>query len=266
MPAVEIDRVTHTFTSQGRALTVLQDATFAVASGTFVAIVGPSGCGKSTVLRMISGLLPPTSGAIRIHGEPVVSLRTDVGFMFQSDALVPWRTVLENIALPLKFRGVARHEREGRARAWIKIVGLTGFEASYPHQLSGGMRKRVSLACTLVSDPSMILMDEPFSALDVQTRNMMENELIHIWARDKKTVVFVTHDLEEAIALSDVVVVLTARPARVKSVHTIDLPRPRDILNVRTEQSFHDLYTILWNDMRDEVQRSYADETAEKPT
>ena len=264
--AVEIDGVAHVFKSHGRELTVLQDATFKVASGTFVSIVGPSGCGKSTILRMISGLLAPTAGTVRIDGEAVTGLRTDVGFMFQTDALIPWRTVLENIALPLKFQGVAKAEREDRARAWIATVGLEGFESSYPHQLSGGMRKRVSLACTLVSDPSTILMDEPFSALDVQTRNMMENELISIWARDKKTVVFVTHDLEEAIALSDYVVVLTARPARVKAVRAIDLPRPRDILNVRTEQAFHDLYTVLWNDMRDEVRRSYADETAKPST
>ncbi|MPZ55287.1 MAG: ATP-binding cassette domain-containing protein [Rhizobiales bacterium] len=256
--AVEISQVTHTFKTQRGYLTVLQDATFAVASSTFVSVVGPSGCGKSTILRMISGLLVPTSGTIKIRGEPVTGLRTDVGFMFQSDALIPWRTAVDNIALPLKFQGIGRAERSERARAWIRTVGLEGFEQSYPHQLSGGMRKRVSLACTLVSDPQTILMDEPFSALDVQTRNMMENELINIWTRDRRTVVFVTHDLEEAIALSDYVVVLTARPGRVKSVHWIDLPRPRDILNVRTEQAFHDLYTRIWNEMRDEVQMSYA--------
>jgi NitT/TauT family transport system ATP-binding protein len=260
MMAVEVSNVVHRFESADRSLTVLQDATFAVASGTFVSIVGPSGCGKSTVLRMISGLLPPSAGTIKVRGEVVSGLRTDVGFMFQSDALIPWRTVLENIALPLKFKGADRGVREERARAWIRTVGLEGFEDSYPHQLSGGMRKRVSLACTLVSEPETILMDEPFSALDVQTRNMMENELIDIWARDKRTVLFVTHDLEEAIALSDYVIVLTARPARVKAVHKIELGRPRDILNVRTEQAFHDIYTRLWNDMRDEVRRSYSEE------
>jgi NitT/TauT family transport system ATP-binding protein len=256
--SVEISQVTHTFKTPHGDLTVLRDATFAVASGTFVSVVGPSGCGKSTILRMISGLLAPTSGTIRIRGEPVTGLRTDVGFMFQSDALIPWRTAIDNIALPLKFKGVGRAERNERARTWIRTVGLEGFEQSYPHQLSGGMRKRVSLACTLVSDPQTILMDEPFSALDVQTRNMMENELINIWTRERRTVVFVTHDLEEAIALSDLVVALTARPGRVKSVHAIDLPRPRDILNVRTEQAFHDLYTRIWNEMRDEVQVSYS--------
>jgi sulfonate transport system ATP-binding protein len=256
--AVEISKVSHTFESAGRNLNVLQDVTFNVASSTFVSVVGPSGCGKSTILRMISGLLAPSSGEVRIRDVPVTGIRTDVGFMFQADALIPWRTAIDNVALPLKFRGVNRHERNERARAWIRTVGLEGFEHSYPHQLSGGMRKRVSLACTLVSDPQTILMDEPFSALDVQTRSMMENELINIWARDRRTVVFVTHDLEEAIALSDYVVVLTARPGRVKSVHAIDLPRPRDILNVRTEQAFHDLYARIWNEMRDEVQLSYS--------
>lgn len=256
--AVEISQVTHTFESADRSLTVLKDVTFDVASSAFVSVVGPSGCGKSTILRMISGLLAPTSGTIRIRGEAVNGIRTDVGFMFQSDAQIPWRTAIDNIALPLKFKGVDRSEREKRAYAWIRTVGLDGFEQSYPHQLSGGMRKRVSLACTLVSEPETILMDEPFSALDVQTRNMMENELINIWSRDRRTVLFVTHDLEEAIALSDFVVVLTARPARVKSIHAIDLARPRDILNVRTEQAFHDLYSRIWNEMRDEVQLSYS--------
>jgi NitT/TauT family transport system ATP-binding protein len=260
MSAVELKGVSRTFSTAGRKLTVLQDVSFTVAPGTFVSLVGPSGCGKSTVLRLISGLLAPSAGSVSLHGEDVRGLRTDVGFMFQSDALIPWRTVLGNIALPLTFRGVSKSEREERSRAWITSVGLKGFEECYPHQLSGGMRKRVSLACTLVANPDMILMDEPFSALDVQTRNMMENELISIWARDKKTVVFVTHDLEEAIALSDFVIVMTARPGRVKSIHEIKLKRPRDILDIRTERSFHDLYTRLWEDMRDEVRHSYNQE------
>jgi NitT/TauT family transport system ATP-binding protein len=262
MNAVELKLASQTFNSAARSLTVLQDVTFNVASGTFVSLVGPSGCGTSTVLRLISGLLAPSSGSVCVHGEVVRGLRTDVGFMFQSDALIPWRTVLGNIALPLSFQGVKKAEREERARAWIANVGLKGFEESYPHQLSGGMRKRVSLACTLVSNPGTILMDEPFSALDVQTRNMMENELLGIWARDNKTVIFVTHDLEEAIALSDVVIVMTARPGRIKSVREIKLPRPRDILDIRLERSFHDLYTRLWEDMRDEVRRSYEQQTS----
>lgn len=262
MNAVELNSVVHKFSSAARDLTVLQDVSFTVPDGTFVSLVGPSGCGKSTVLRLVSGLLAPAAGSVRVHGQEVVGLRTDIGFMFQSDALVPWRTVMANITLPLGFKGVRKAEREERARAWIESVGLKGFEDSYPHQLSGGMRKRVSLACTLVSNPDTILMDEPFSALDVQTRNMMESELINIWSRDKKTVIFVTHDLEEAIALSDVVVVMTARPGRVKSIHEIKLPRPRDILDIRTESSFHELYKLLWEDMRDEVRRSYNQQPA----
>jgi NitT/TauT family transport system ATP-binding protein len=261
MNAVEVDSVSHSFSLPARTLTVLQDVSFTVSSGTFVSLVGPSGCGKSTVLRLISGLLAPSFGSVRVDGQEVRGLRTDVGFMFQSDALVPWRTVMGNITLPLDFKGVYKAEREERARAWIASVGLRGFEDSFPHQLSGGMRKRVSLACTLVSNPQTILMDEPFSALDVQTRNMMENELINIWSHDKKTVIFVTHDLEEAIALSDVVVVMTAQPGRVKSIHEIKLPRPRDILDIRVERSFHELYKRLWEDVRDEVRRSYNEQS-----
>ena len=250
MNAVEVNAVSHTFISQGRSLMVLDDATFAVAARKFVSLVGPSGCGKSTVLRMISGRLAPSSGSINVNGEAVRGIRTDVGFMLSPTRSSRGRRFWTASPFPSRFKGVPKAEREERSRAWITTVGLEGFEESYPHQLSGGMRKRVSLACTLVSDPRTMLMDEAFSALDVQTRNMMENELIEIWARDRKTVIFVTHDLEEAIALSDLVIVMTARPGSIKAVHKINLARPRDILDVRTEQSFHDLYTQLWEDTR----------------
>ena len=168
-PAIELRDIHHGFRQAGRYLPVIEGLAFTVNEGEFVSVVGPSGCGKSTILRMISGLLAPSSGEVRIRDVPVTGIRTDVGFMFQADALIPWRTAIDNVALPLKFRGVNRHERNERARAWIPTVGLEGFEHSFPHQLSGGMRKRVSLACTLVSDPRHYLMDEPFSALDVQT-------------------------------------------------------------------------------------------------
>ena len=255
--AVDVVALRHVFRRGADELVVVEDLTFSIQRGRFASLVGPSGCGKSTVLRLISGLLPLSGGEVFVNGEPVRRLRTDIGYMFQSDALIPWRTVLENVSLPLKFAGVDKRSREARAREWIATVGLTGFETCYPHQLSGGMRKRVSLACTLVSNPDIILMDEPFSALDVQTRNLMESELMAIWARDKKTVLFVTHDIEEAISLSDEVVVMTARPSRVKSVHEIDLPRPRNILEIRTDRCFHTIYTTLWNDMRDEVMSGY---------
>jgi NitT/TauT family transport system ATP-binding protein len=257
---VELTRVRHGFGQGDRFLLVIEDVTLAIDEGEFVAIVGPSGCGKSTLLRVISGLSPALGGEVRVRGRSVDNVRTDVGYMFQTDALLPWRTVLDNVALPLKFKGVDRARREARAREWIVTVGLRGFEDSFPHQLSGGMRKRVSLACTLVASPDLILMDEPFSALDVQTRSLMENELMAIWQRERKTVLFVTHDLEEAIALSDKVVVLSARPTKVKAVHRIELARPRNVLDVRSELAFHTLYTRLWDDMRDEVLAGYNQE------
>lgn len=257
---VELRHLRHEFIRGGRALSVIEDVSLTLAEGEFVSIVGPSGCGKSTLLRMISGLMRPTGGTVLIRGEKIEEVRTDVGYMFQSDALLPWRTVEDNVALPLKFKRVAARERKERAREWITIVGLQGFEDAYPHQLSGGMRKRVSLACTLVTSPDIILMDEPFSALDVQTRSLMENELMAIWQRDRKTVLFITHDLDEAISLSDRVVVLSARPTRVKAICPIDLKRPRNVMEVRSEIEFHTLYTRLWDEMRDEVAASYNQE------
>jgi NitT/TauT family transport system ATP-binding protein len=194
---------------------------------------------------------------VLVDGEPVRDVHPDVGFIFQRDALLPWKTVLDNVALALDFRGVTKDEGQRRARAWIARVGLGGFEHYYPHQLSGGMRKRVQLAQSLVYDPPIVLMDEPFSALDVQTRNLMENELLQLWAEDRKTVVFITHDLEEAIALSDEVVVMTASPGRVKAVYPIELPRPRNVTEIRFEPAFGRVYQRLWADLRDEVLLSY---------
>lgn len=261
-PAVSMRDIGHGFVQNGQHLSVINGLTFSVGEGEFVSLVGPSGCGKSTLLRLISGLAAPFAGQVSIKGEPVNRVRTDVGYMFQTDALLPWRTVLENVALPLKFHGVPRSERNERAREWIAVVGLTGFESTFPHQLSGGMRKRVSLACTMVAMPKIILMDEPFSALDVQTRSLMENELMAIWQRERKTVLFVTHDLEEAIALSDKVVVLSARPTKVKAVRLVTLNRPRNVLEIRSDIAFHHLYRQLWDDMRDEVLSGYAQERA----
>jgi NitT/TauT family transport system ATP-binding protein len=257
---VELKHIQHAFVRGGESLLVVQDVNLVLGAGEFVSVVGPSGCGKSTLLRMISGLMKPTGGDVFVRGKRVERIRTDVGYMFQTDALLPWRTVLDNVALPLKFKGMARREREVLAREWIATVGLSGFENAYPHQLSGGMRKRVSLASMLVASPDIILMDEPFSALDVQTRSLMENELMAIWQRERKTVLFVTHDLEEAIALSDKVVVLSARPTRVKAVCKIELPRPRNVLDIRSDKDFHSYYAQLWGEMRDEVVSGYNQE------
>jgi NitT/TauT family transport system ATP-binding protein len=224
----------------------------------FVALVGPSGCGKSTTLSLISGLDRATSGVVEVRGKPVDGITGGIGFLFQRDALMPWKTVRDNVLLPLQLRGVPRKDALQRAAEWIARVGLRGFEASFPHQLSGGMRKRVSLAQTLVYDPEILLMDEPFSALDVQTRNLMEGELLDLWQGSRKTVLFVTHDLEEAIALADEVIVMTSGPARVKVRYDVPLPRPRDIEKVRFQPQFAELYSKMWNDLRDEVLESYA--------
>jgi NitT/TauT family transport system ATP-binding protein len=235
----------------------VRDVTLDVPEGTFLSVVGPSGCGKSTLLGMISGLQPASAGEVRVRGRPVRDVQRDVGFIFQRDALLPWKTVLDNVAVALVFRGQPKPRAREVAREWIARIGLAGFEGYYPHQLSGGMRKRVSLAQTLVYDPPIVLMDEPFSALDVQTRNLMENELLQLWAEDRKTVVFITHDLEEAIALSDEVVVMTASPGRVKAVYPIELPRPRNVTEIRFEPAFGRVYQRLWADLRDEVLLSY---------
>jgi NitT/TauT family transport system ATP-binding protein len=229
-----------------------------VAAERFVALVGPSGCGKSTTLSLIAGLDRPTSGTVSVRGKPVTGIGEGVGFLFQRDALLPWKTVRDNVRLPLQLRGVGAAEARSRVDEWIGRVGLRGFETAFPYQLSGGMRKRVALAQTLVYDPEILLMDEPFSALDVQTRNLMEGELLGLWQGSGKTVIFVTHDLEEAIALADEVVVMTAGPARVKARYDVTLPRPRDIEQARFDPRFTELYSKTWNDLRDEVLESYA--------
>jgi NitT/TauT family transport system ATP-binding protein len=242
--------------------TALRDVQLEVEPQRFVALVGPSGCGKSTALALISGLDSPTGGTVSVRGKRVDGITGGVGFLFQRDALMPWKTVYDNVLLPLQLRGMGRREAKNLVGEWIGRVGLRGFEKSFPYQLSGGMRKRVSLAQTLVYDPEILLMDEPFSALDVQTRNLMEGELLNLWQGSGKTVIFVTHDLEEAIALSDEVVVMTAGPARVKARYEVTLPRPRDIEQVRFDPRFTELYSRMWNDLRDEVLESYARATS----
>jgi NitT/TauT family transport system ATP-binding protein len=246
--------VTKTFAD---GYTALREVTFAVDAQRFVALVGPSGCGKSTSLTLAAGLDVPTRGSVRVRGNPVREIASDVGFLFQRDALFPWKTVRENIALPLQLRGIGARERAARVEEFVGRVGLRGFESAFPHQLSGGMRKRAALAQTLVYDPRILLMDEPFSALDVQTRNLMEGELLALWQGTGATVVFVTHDLEEAIALADEVVVMSAGPARVKATYRVTLPRPRDVQEVRFDPRFVALYQAMWQDLRDEVLASY---------
>jgi NitT/TauT family transport system ATP-binding protein len=255
-PVIELRGATKRFRGSSGILTAVSDLTMNVGAGEFVAVVGPTGCGKSTTLSLISGLEPPSSGEVVVAGQPVRQIPPGIGYMFQQDAIMPWKSVLDNVAAGPRFRGVPRAEARATAGTWVERVGLSGFEAYYPHQLSGGMRKRVALAQTLVNEPTIMLMDEPFSALDVQTRALMQDELLRLWAGTGAAVVFVTHDLEEAIALADRVVVLTAVPATVKADFTVRLPRPRDVEEVRLTNAFLDIYREVWECLREEVARA----------
>jgi NitT/TauT family transport system ATP-binding protein len=257
--AVEFDRITCSFAGARGSYTAVKDVSLAIAAGEFVSVVGPTGCGKSTLLNIAAGLLKPTSGAIRVFGEPLAGINRKAGYMFQSEALMPWRTALANVTAGLEFRGVPRDEARSRGEDWLARVGLAGFGDRYPHQLSGGMRKRTALAQMLILDPPLLLMDEPFSALDIQTRQLMENELLELWSANRKSVIFITHDLEEAISLSDRVVVLSAGPATHPiGEFAIDLPRPRDVAEIRLTPRFIELHDRIWQSMKEEVLKGYA--------
>jgi NitT/TauT family transport system ATP-binding protein len=263
-PALALAGVSCTFVSKddpGQRYTAVQGVTLTVGAGEFVSVVGPTGCGKSTLLNVGAGLLAPSSGTVAVFGAPLAGINTRAGYMFQSDSLMPWRTALQNVMAGLEFRGVADARAQGED--WLKRVGLGGFGDRYPHQLSGGMRKRTSLAQTLALDPDIILMDEPFSALDIQTRQLMENEVLALWAAKKKAVLFITHDLDEAIAMSDRVVVLSAGPASHPiGEFTIDLERPRDVAEVRTSPRFIELHQAIWSVLREEVLEGYRQQLA----
>jgi NitT/TauT family transport system ATP-binding protein len=241
-------------TLDGAGFTAIRDVDLEVADGEFVSVVGPTDCGKSTTLSLVSGLEPATAGTVSVHGTPVTAIPDGVGYMFQADAVLPWKNVLDNVAIGLRYRGVSKAEAHERARDWLDRVGLTGFEDRYPHQLSGGMRKRVALAQSMITEPSLLLLDEPFAALDVQTRELMQNELLALWSGTGAAVVFVTHDLTEAISLADRVVVMTAGPATVKDVVPIDLPRPRDVEEIRLTPEFVEIYKRVWDSLREEVE------------
>ena len=289
MHALELRDVSCTFISKddlGQRYTAVQDVSLHVAAGEFVSVVGPTGCGKSTLLNVGAGLLQPSTGLVQVFGQPLQGLNTRAGYMFQAESLMPWRTALGNVMAGLEFRGVPLADARAQAEDWLRRVGLGGFGDRYPHQLSGGMRKRTSLAQTLALDPDIILMDEPFSALDIQTRQLMENEVLDLWAggdgrravpgpartslggaaatlpggpSGRKAVLFITHDLDEAIAMSDRVVVLSAGPAaRPIGDFTIDLERPRDVAEVRTAPRFIELHKAIWDVLREEVLKGYA--------
>ena len=246
----------------GRVYTAVEKAHLTVAQGEFVAIVGPTGCGKSTLLNVAAGLLRPAAGSVRIFDRPLAGLNRDAGYLFQADALFPWKTALDNVAIGLEIRGTPRAAALPQAQKWLTSVGLGAFAGRYPHMLSGGQRKRVALAQVLIRDPKILLMDEPFGPLDAQTRQVMGNLLLDLWNADRKAVLFVTHDLEEAIALADRVVIMSAGPSsRIIGDWRVALARPRDIFEVRMDKEFHALHREIWSVLKDEVMKGYAQST-----
>lgn len=256
-PLLKIDRVSLRYggtEAADDAPLAVEDVSLTLESGRFVSIVGPSGCGKSTLLKMVSGLELPSAGSISVNGIPVTGVCRDVGFVFQTDALLPWKTLRDNVGLALRYRGVARIEASRRAQRWLDRVGIGPLADRYPHQVSGGQRKRASICATMVYEPKLMLMDEPFSALDVQTRDLIETDVLRVWGElGKQSIIFVTHDLEEAIAMSDRVIVLTRGPGRIKADYAIDLPRGRDVREIRSDPRFIEIYQRIWADLRVEV-------------
>lgn len=258
--AVALDDVVVAFRlADGGVYTAVERATLHVAEGEFVAIVGPTGCGKSTLLNVTAGLLAPAAGAVNIFGRSLSTLNRQAGYLFQADALFPWKTAVENVAIGLETSGTPVADARLRAKEWLARVGLAAFADRYPHMLSGGQRKRVGLAQVLIRDPKILLMDEPFGPLDAQTRQIMGNLLLDLWTADRKAVLFVTHDLEEAIALSDRVVIMSAGPAaRIIGDWRVPLERPRDTSEVKLDPVFHELHRDIWHKLKAEVLKGYA--------
>ncbi len=258
-PAVSLNDVQVSFRlADDTTYTAVQRATLDVADGEFVAIVGPTGCGKSTLLNVAAGLIAPSNGTATIFGSPLPGLNRQAGYLFQAEALFPWKTAAENVAIGLEIAGTPKAEARERAQSWLTRVGIGGFGDRYPHMLSGGQRKRVGLVQVLIRDPKILLMDEPFGPLDAQTRQIMGNLLLDLWSADRKAVLFVTHDLEEAIALSDRVVIMSAGPAaRIIGNWTVPLSRPRDISEVKLDPAFHHLHREIWEALKDEVMKGY---------
>ena len=257
--AVSLNSVTIAFAVANGTYTAVEQASLSVADGEFVSIVGPTGCGKSTLLNAAAGLLSPVAGSVDIFRQTLTGLNRDAGYLFQSDSLFPWKTALDNVAIGLEISGIDSTDAKRRAQAWLGRVGLGNFANRYPHMLSGGQRKRVGLAQVLIRDPKILLMDEPFGPLDAQTRQIMGNLLLDLWHADKKAVLFVTHDLEEAIALSDRVVIMSAGPAsRIIGDWKVNIARPRDISEVKVDKAFHELHREIWTVLKSEVMKGYA--------
>ena len=259
-PSLELQSVTCTFSARAgnTQYSAVEQVNLAIAEGEFVAVVGPTGCGKSTLLNVAAGLLAPTRGSVAVFGETLRGLNARAGYLFQNEALMPWRTALQNVTAGLEFHDVRAAQARSRAADWLKRVGLGAFGDRYPHMLSGGQRKRVGLAQVLIRDPKILLMDEPFGPLDAQTRQIMGNLLLDLWSGDRKAVLFVTHDLEEAIALSDRVVIMSAGPAaRIIGNWNVPLARPRDIAEIKLDHAFHELHRDIWHTLKAEVIKGY---------
>lgn len=256
---MELADCTITFPDQGSgAYTAVRNVSIAAEPGKFTSVVGPTGCGKSTILNMSAGLLTPSAGTVYAQGEPLRGLNRDAGYLFQQDALLPWRSAIDNVALALDYRGVSKSESRKEAAEWLERVGLKGFEKRYPAQLSGGQRRRVAMAQMWITNPGLILMDEPFSALDVQTRLVMEGELLNLWGASGAATLFVTHDLDEAVALSDEIIVLSAGPAStIVGRFEVPLERPRDLLEIKRDPVFQRIYSEVWDCLKEEVMKTY---------
>jgi NitT/TauT family transport system ATP-binding protein len=251
---LRLDNVSKRFVTQDRVVTAVEDLTLDIGEGEFVTVVGPSGCGKSTILNMVSGLLPATEGQVTIDGNALQGVTRDIGYVTQAPNLMAWRTLIDNVSFPLEIVGVRRAERHAKARELIELVGLSGFEDAYPDELSGGMRQRANIIRTMIYEPKVILMDEPFGPLDAQTRTKLQELLLALWERQNVTIVFITHDLHEAICLGDRVVLLSARPGRVARIERVPLPRPRDVFRIHDSPAFRELYDNLWLELERQVQ------------
>ena len=257
-PTIQLQRIAVAFGAGAAAYRAVSNVSLDVAAQEFVAIVGPTGCGKSTLLNVVAGLLAPAEGRVLLRGKPVTGISANVGYLFQADALMPWKTAQANVAVALEVNGVPPLQARLRAEDWLARVGLKGFGGRFPHQLSGGQKKRVALAQMLIREPDVLLMDEPFGPLDAQTRALMGDLLLNLWSSQRKAVMFVTHDLEEAIALADRVVVMSAGPAaQIIASHVIDLPRPRAAIDIRLDPRFHALQKAIWEDLRAQVMKAY---------
>lgn len=252
-PAIRFADIKLVFAGNDTELLALDGVSFDVPPGKITTVVGPSGCGKTTLLRLASGLVPASAGTVSYNGVTVAGLNTSVGYVTQDSNLFPWLTALGNVEFPLAIRGVPAKERRDKARDWLRLVGLDGFEDHYPSQLSGGMQKRVSIVRTLIYEPEAILLDEPFGALDAQTRMTLHHELLQLWQRHKSTMLFITHDLVEAITLSDQIIVMTRRPGRVKEIYQVPLARPRNVFEIYLEPGFDDAYAALWAHFKSEI-------------